>query len=107
MAEDPYSSPLYLTLPGCCNDSWSQDVESGEISTPPAVGEAAAIEDPSEECSCPAEPGQNHGGRQNMPRHGLSVLMHRIRSISVTECSEDETNLIDGSAEDDDGDEVF
>ena len=107
MAEDPYSSPLYLTLPGCYNESWSQDVESGDISTPPAVSEAATIEDPAEECPCPAEPGHNHGGRQKVTRHGLSVLMDRIRSISVTECSEDETNLIDGSVEDEEGDEVF
>jgi len=91
--EDPYSSPLYLTLPEVYSDTWSQAGDTKD--TPAAHGK-----DQVTECSV---------GKQRIARHGLSVLMDRIRSISVTECSEDEAILLDGALANGEGDrdEVF
>jgi len=91
--EDSYSSPLYLTLHGVYSDTdtLSQAGDIGDTT-------ASRGKDQVTECST---------GRNG--RHGLSVLMDRIRSISATECSEDEAILLDGALVDGEGDrdEVF
>ena len=91
--EDPYSSPLYLTLPGIYSDTLSQGGDIGDTS-------AARVMDEVTECSV---------GTQIIARNGLSVFMDRIRSMSVAECSEDEAILLDGALADGEGDrdEVF
>ena len=76
--ECPYSSPLYLTLPGLINElTPSQD-----------------IEDRSEEAVTEQDSPVTRNSRPC--KHRFSGLVERIRSISMTECSEDETNLIGG-----------
>merc|ERR1712096_130761 len=93
--EDSFSSPVYLTLHGVYNDTDTLS-QAGDI----GVTTASRDKDQVTECSA---------GKQRIGRHGLSGLMDRIRSISVTECSEDEAILIDGALADGEGDtdEVF
>jgi len=69
LEECPYSSPLYLTLPG----------ERPDHDTVETVTEE-----------------DNPVARHISSKHRFSGLVERIRSISMTECSEDETNLING-----------
>jgi len=79
LEECPYSSPLYLTLPGS---------GTGLTSCQDTVG--ISDETITEEGN--PEPEVRH----KSSKHGFSGLVERIRSISMTECSEDETNLING-----------
>jgi len=100
LAEKPYSSPLYLSLPGC----YTEVVDSGDTSTITAITDREDISveetavDTVESSSYPEET-SHPAGRSITAKHGFSVLMERIRSISLTECSEDETNLIDRDIE--------
>jgi len=106
LAENPYSSPLYLTLPGC----YSEVVDSRDTMTRPdiTVGEDTSAEEPSaESCSHPEET-CHPASRSKAAENGFSVLIERIRSISMTKCIEDETNLIArGDIEGGEGGDVF
>ena len=92
LVDNPYSSPLYLTLPGC----YSEVVDSRNSITRPdiTVGEDTSAEEPSAEaCSHPEET-CHPACRSKAAENGFSVLIEKIRSISVTKCIEDERNLI-------------
>eukprot|EP00092_Neocalanus_flemingeri_P016379 GFUD01017728.1.p1 GENE.GFUD01017728.1~~GFUD01017728.1.p1 ORF type:complete len:539 (-),score=110.27 GFUD01017728.1:24-1640(-) len=101
--EVPSSSPLYLTLQEIYSDTRNQIGEREETSV---VIEATPAKDQMTEFQADVSCSE---GKQKVARHGLSVLMNRIRSMSVAEFSEDEENLLDGSNEDDesDKDDVF
>lgn len=79
LPESPYSSPLYLSLPGC----YAEPVLHAPVSECPPADAASDV------CV----------GRGKHARHGFSDLVGRIRSISMTEYTEDEANLIEGDVE--------
>ena len=72
------------------------------------VGEDISAKEPSAEaCSHPEET-CHPACRSKAAENGFSVLIERIRSISVTKCIEDETYLISrGDFEGGEGGDVF
>jgi len=78
--ECPYSSPVYLTLPGPYTElQYCEDPPVRRV-------------DASEELTGPAPPSER--AKQGRQKLRISGLVERIRSISMTDHSEDETNLI-------------
>jgi len=75
--ECPYSSSLYLTLPGSSTG-------------------LRPDQDTVDRCDETVTEQDNPGARHKSGKHRFTGLVDRIRSISMTECSEDETNLING-----------
>jgi len=82
LPESPYSSPLYLTLPGC----YAEPVLHPPVSECPPADAASD----SDICA-------GRGGKH--AKQGFSELVGRIRSISMTDYTEDEANLIEGDVE--------
>jgi len=105
VTEDPYSSPLYLSLPGCYTDAWSHNMENGDtMSAHNDEGTDALATNQVVGC---AEDQRTPDGRLKVTRNGLSGLMDRIRSISLTECGEDEANLLESTTEEGESKEMF
>jgi len=98
--EDCYSSPLYLTLtqPGDYSDTCSQAGQNVDGRAGEDGAQVVADGEDVAQVVADGDTGRKTCGRQ---RSSLQeVIMNRIRSISMTECGEDETTLLDVRGED-------
>jgi len=100
VTEDPYSSPVYLTLPGCYTNAWSNAIENEDTTSTHDDEGSGSLALPTNEAVLCTEDHRTSVGRSIVSRNGLSVPMNRIRSMSLTECSEDEANLLEIASED-------